>query len=121
MGAKVPPGSARGYTPIAMPIDVERARRDTPGCAQVIHFNNAGAALTPRPVLDAVIGHLELEARIGGYEAADRQGAAVERVYDAAAALLGCGRDEIAHRGERDARLGHGLLRRSASAPATAS
>jgi cysteine desulfurase/selenocysteine lyase len=79
-----------------MPIDVERARRDTPGCAHVAHFNNAGAALTPRPVLDAVIGHLELEGRIGGYEAAARQGAAVERVYDAAATLLGCGRDEIA-------------------------
>ena len=79
-----------------MPIDVERARRDTPGCAHVAHFNNAGAALAPRPVLDAVIGHLELEARIGGYEAAARQGAAVERVYDAAATLLGCGRDEIA-------------------------
>jgi cysteine desulfurase/selenocysteine lyase len=79
-----------------MPIDVGRARRDTPGCEHVAHFNNAGAALVPRPVLDAVIGHLELEARIGAYEAADRQRAAVEHVYAAAAALLGCGRDEIA-------------------------
>jgi selenocysteine lyase/cysteine desulfurase len=77
-------------------IDVARARRDTPGAETVLHFNNAGAALPPRPVLDAVIGHLELEARIGGYEAADREQDAVERVYDAAAALLDCGRDEIA-------------------------
>jgi len=77
-------------------IDVDRARRDTPGCAHVLHFNNAGAALMPRPVLDAMTGHLRREAEIGGYEAADEAHAAVERVYDAAAALLGCGRDEIA-------------------------
>ncbi len=78
------------------PFDVTRARRDTPGCESVLHFNNAGASLTPRPVLDAVIEHLRLEAHIGGYEAADRQLEAVERIYDAAATLLGCSRDEIA-------------------------
>jgi selenocysteine lyase/cysteine desulfurase len=77
-------------------IDVERARRETPGCAHVLHFNNAGSALPPRSVVDAVVGHLELEARIGGYEAAARAEAAVERVYDTAAMLLGCHRDEIA-------------------------
>jgi selenocysteine lyase/cysteine desulfurase len=79
-----------------MAIDLVRARRDTPGCASVLHFNNAGAALMPQPVLDAVVGHLQLEARIGGYEAAAQAHAAVERVYDAAAALLGCQRDELA-------------------------
>jgi len=81
---------------VSREIDVERARQDTPGCEHVLHLNNAGASLAPRPVLDAVVGHLELEARIGGYEAADRERAAVERVYDAAARLLNCGRDEIA-------------------------
>jgi len=77
-------------------IDLERARRDTPGCEHVLHLNNAGASLPPRQVLDAVIAHLDLEARIGGYEAAERAQAAVERVYDAAASLLRCARDEIA-------------------------
>lgn len=79
-----------------MPFDLERARRETPGCAHVLHLNNAGAALMPRPVLDATIGRLMLEARIGGYEAADRERAATERVYGAAATLLGCAPDEIA-------------------------
>jgi len=53
-----------------MSFDVERARRETPGTAHVVHLNNAGAALPPTVVTDAVIGHLQLEARIGGYEAA---------------------------------------------------
>ncbi len=43
-------------------IDVLRARRDTPACERVLHFNNAGAALMPRQVFEAVTGHLQLEA-----------------------------------------------------------
>lgn len=77
-------------------IDVARARRETPGCSHVTHFNNAGAALSPQPVLDTVVGHLRLEAEIGGYEAAAARTEDVERVYDSIARLLGCARDEIA-------------------------
>ena len=79
-----------------MPIDVERARRETPGCAHVLHFNNAGAALMPQPVLDATISHLQLEARLGGYEAYAEAHDPIAHTYDAAAALIGCARDEIA-------------------------
>jgi selenocysteine lyase/cysteine desulfurase len=79
-----------------VPIDLERARRETPGCEGVLHFNNAGAALMPQPVLDAVIDHLQLEARVGGYEAAEREAERIAGVYGAVARLLGCGRDEIA-------------------------
>lgn len=80
-----------------MPIDVARARRETPGCSEVIHLNNAGASLLPQPVLDAVFGHLQAEARLGGYEAAEGAAAAVEDFYPAAAALLGASPDEIAY------------------------
>ncbi|MEU6818626.1 aminotransferase class V-fold PLP-dependent enzyme [Streptomyces sp. NPDC046860] len=76
--------------------DVERARADTPGCAKVMHFNNAGASLMPRQVLDASVGHLRLEADMGGYEAAAHAAERIESVYDSAARLLGCDRDEIA-------------------------
>jgi cysteine desulfurase/selenocysteine lyase len=79
-----------------MSIDLERARLDTPGCENVLHFNNAGAALMPKPVLRAMIYHLRLEAAIGGYEAAERAAEAIQRSYGASAALVGCDPDEIA-------------------------
>jgi cysteine desulfurase / selenocysteine lyase len=79
-----------------MPFDLQRARHDTPGCTHVLHFNNAGSSLMPQPVLDATIGHLQLEAQIGGYEAVEQAHDAIEHVYDAAAALIHCSRDEIA-------------------------
>jgi cysteine desulfurase/selenocysteine lyase len=77
-------------------IDVARARAETPGCEHVVHLNNAGAALPPQPVLDAVVDHLRREAEIGGYEAADERNDRVERTYAAIAELLGCSPDEVA-------------------------
>ena len=79
-----------------MTFDLQRARQETPGCEHVLHFNNAGASLMPQPVLDATTGHLQLEAQVGGYEAEERAHDAIEHVYDAAATLIGCSRDEIA-------------------------
>jgi selenocysteine lyase/cysteine desulfurase len=77
-------------------LDVARAREETPGCANVVHFNNAGASLMPRPVSDTVLDHLRLEASHGAYEAENRAASALERVYDSLATLLGAHRDEIA-------------------------
>jgi len=77
-------------------IDVQRARRETPGCEHVTHLDNAGASLPPQPVLDAVIGHLQLEARVGGYEAHEQNEQAIDRFYGAAAELVGARPGEIA-------------------------
>lgn len=79
-----------------MPFDIQRARQETPGCAHVLHFNNAGSSLMPQPVLDATIAHLQLEAHIGGYEAKEQASDQIEHTYDAAATLISCERDEIA-------------------------
>jgi selenocysteine lyase/cysteine desulfurase len=79
-----------------MAIDVEQARAETPGCAHVTHLNNAGSALPPAAVVDAVVGHLLREAEIGGYEAAAERREAWEHTYDALARLVGGSRDEIA-------------------------
>lgn len=77
-------------------LQIEKLRDETPGCRQVLHFNNAGAALPPLPVVDAVKQHLDLEASIGAYEAADSVLNKIEQVYDNAAKLLNCEREEIA-------------------------
>jgi len=79
-----------------MPIDIERARRDTPAASQVLHFNNAGAALMPAPVLQAQLRHLQLEAETGGYEAAAAADGRIEAIYDSIARLLNADRAEIA-------------------------
>ena len=79
-----------------MAIDVDSVRADTPGCANVLHLNNAGASLPPAIVLERVKAHLDLEAEIGGYEAADRTEDEYERVYASIARMLGCSPEEIA-------------------------
>jgi selenocysteine lyase/cysteine desulfurase len=74
-------------TPVAT-LDVAALRADTPGCRERVHLNNAGSALMPEPVIRAIQDHIDLEARIGGYEAADARREQVGAVYDAVGALI---------------------------------
>ncbi|HSE75984.1 MAG TPA: aminotransferase class V-fold PLP-dependent enzyme [Dongiaceae bacterium] len=78
-------------------LDIARLRADTPACMRLIHFNNAGASLMPNPVYRAMVDHLALEQRVGGYEAEDDASPALEDFYDAFAAMLNCDRSEIAY------------------------
>lgn len=70
-------------------MDIAALRDETPGCVNRTHLNSAGASLMPAPVLDAVKAHLDLEAGIGGYEAAAEAAPAIDRAYQAVADLLG--------------------------------
>jgi selenocysteine lyase/cysteine desulfurase len=79
-----------------MVFDVDRARRDTPGCAEVVHFNNAGSALPPAVVTDTVVEYLRHEALVGGYEAAAEAAGRLDAVYASAARLVGAEPDDIA-------------------------
>ncbi|MBA3535880.1 MAG: aminotransferase class V-fold PLP-dependent enzyme, partial [Tatlockia sp.] len=77
-------------------LDISQIRSDTPGCRDLLHFNNAGASLSPITVINSIKGHLDLEARIGGYEAAELKVQQTEKFYHSAARLINCLPEEIA-------------------------
>lgn len=80
-----------------MAFDPEPWRADTIAARQGrIHLNNAGAALMPRPVVEAVLGHLRMEVEMGGYEAADAARDDIAAAYDAVAELIGARARNIA-------------------------
>jgi len=79
--------------------DISALRADTPALVKnpnLIHLNNAGAALPPAPVLRAIHEHLDLEAHIGGYEAADAKATDIAGFYTAIARLLNANPRNIA-------------------------
>ena len=77
-------------------FDINRARTETRYCEDVVHFNNAGAALMPMPVADTLHDYLYKEERIGGYETANEEKESLDNFYRAAAKLLNCEANEIA-------------------------
>jgi selenocysteine lyase/cysteine desulfurase len=80
-----------------MTFDPTPWRRDTAAAAAGrIHLNNAGAALMPQPVVQAITTHLQREVQLGGYEAADTARADIETAYDHSAALIGAHSRNIA-------------------------
>lgn len=92
---------------LATPLDVERARSDTPGLqagagGTGAFLNSAGAALMPQTVLDTQLRHLQREAMIGGYGAAQEAGSGTQTtsrvgaVYRSIATLIGAAPSEIA-------------------------
>jgi selenocysteine lyase/cysteine desulfurase len=76
--------------------ELPRWRADTPATERLIHLNNAGAALSPAPVRRAVSEHLELEATLGGYEAAEARAEQLRAAREAAGRLIGAAGRNIA-------------------------
>lgn len=76
-------------------IQIEKARQDTPGCNNVLHFNNAGAALIPSPVLHAVKEYIELESQIGAYETAIKEEDKIRNFYPTVAEFIHAKPSEI--------------------------
>jgi len=76
--------------------EVEKFRSETKGIQHVIHLNNAGAALMPDIVTAKQLQHINLEAEIGGYEAAAFMADAVTAFYNEAALLFNCKASNIA-------------------------
>lgn len=79
-----------------MALNLNKIYSDTPGKKNVIHLNNAGAALMPISVIDTQISHINLEADIGGYEAMAAMSDKIDNTYNSVAKLIGADADEIA-------------------------
>ena len=77
-------------------LDLDRLRADTPATARRTYLHNAGAALMPVPVVEAMKRHIELEAEIGGYAAAAAEAPRLDAVYASIARLLNAAPEEIA-------------------------
>ncbi|TYP95474.1 Selenocysteine lyase/Cysteine desulfurase [Fodinibius salinus] len=77
-------------------MDINKCRQHTPGTHNVIHFNNAGAALMPASVTEATIDYLNEEANYGGYETARAHRQQLDEVYDNIATLINAYSSEIA-------------------------
>lgn len=76
--------------------EIQRFRQETKGTANVTHFNNAGASLSPDVVINKVINYLEEEATMGGYEAEGKYKPELDRTYDLIAELINADAEEIA-------------------------
>lgn len=80
-----------------MDAQLTRWRAETPAAsAGLVHLNNAGAALMPAPVVEAIGDHVRLEARCGGYEAADQVKALVADAYEDLGRLIGASARNVA-------------------------
>jgi len=77
-------------------MDIQAIRNQTAGSEKLIHFNNAGAALMPVSVADAVRDYITAEEMQGGYETADHKRAELELFYQYGAQLLHCKSHNIA-------------------------
>lgn len=77
-------------------MDIGKIRSQTPGTDNVIHFNNAGAALMPAAVHTNVADYLEQELNYGGYEVAREHSQELNEVYDTIARFVNANPDEIA-------------------------
>lgn len=75
---------------------IEQYREDTPGCREKIHFNNAGASLTPSSVVEAQKQYLDLESVTGGYEASDMQTSEIKKFYETMGRLTNSSAKNIA-------------------------
>ncbi len=76
--------------------EIDRFRSETPGTQNLIHLNNAGAALMPSPVKQTIDQYLSSEMEYGGYETAALQREGLDAFYSAIAQLLNTDEKQIA-------------------------
>ena len=78
-------------------MDINSLRNETPGSAEVIHFNNAGASLVSNKVLNAQLNYIKEESIYGSYETQAKRAEDLNTFYNEVAKLIGADADEIAY------------------------
>ncbi len=76
-------------------MDIIQIRKDTIGCENLVHLNNAGAALMPAAVASAIRDYITAEEMGGGYEVADKNRQELNTFYQYAAELMNCSSSNI--------------------------
>lgn len=79
-----------------MLMNLQQIRQDTPAVSNLIHLNNAGAALSPQIVVDTITDFIKEEALMGGYEIMSAVQDQVALFYKGVAQLLHCHEHNIA-------------------------
>jgi selenocysteine lyase/cysteine desulfurase len=90
-----PPNDQRNNDP-SNNLDMDRIHADIVGMENRLHFDHAGSSLMPRPVVQCMVDHLELESRLGGYVAQERKSAELAESYSLIAQLIHAQPSEIA-------------------------
>ena len=75
-------------------MNIAQIRSDTAGCENIIHFNNAGAALMTKQVAGSIRDYITEEENNGGYEVADSKKVELDLFYEYAAQLLNCNKNQ---------------------------
>lgn len=92
----MPKRGRRGWLDWRMALDVDKARADTPSCLGQNFLDNAGSALSPSAVNEAVIAHLDAEQTVGGYVAAAGAADRINQVSEDIATLVDTTQDNVA-------------------------
>ena len=77
-------------------MNIDKVRKDTPGCSDKLFFNSAGSSLPPKIVVEKMTEYLQFEEQVGGYDAAKRRAADIAAFYTETATLLNCNPSNIA-------------------------
>lgn len=79
-----------------MNLNLDQIRQDTPNCLDKLYFNNAGASLMPKPVMEKIQHYLAEEEKYGGYAAFDRNSDEIQQFYNETALMIDAAPHNIA-------------------------
>lgn len=77
-------------------LDIDKIRKDTPGCHDKLFFNSAGSSLPPKAVTDSMVDYLKQEELIGGYLLTAQREAEIKEAYQQIGKLINASPEHVA-------------------------